>query len=124
MELGTVLMNVGTIIVLAIVAESVWETLKLLWDSPVIDETGKLNKKELTNRLGAIVIGLLVAFGANLDILALFGINVVIPYLGIVLTGILVSRGANYMHDLISKMKNSKDAHNEVVIVEVDKEDE
>lgn len=49
----------------------------------------------------ALVLGILVAVGYGLDIFALFGMVSVIPYLGTVLTGILISRGSNYVYDLI-----------------------
>jgi len=54
-------------------------------------------------------VGILIAFGAQADLLALVGIPLVIPYLGYILTGLLVSRGANFLHDIwsaISTLRN------------------
>jgi hypothetical protein len=39
-----------------------------------------------------------------MDFLAALGIPLQIPYLGMILTGILVSRGANFMHDLLGSV--------------------
>ena len=52
----------------------------------------------------AIVLGILVAVSYNLDLPAYFNLNSKIPYIGCVLTGILISRGSNYVFDIIKKL--------------------
>ena len=84
------------LVVVAIIAESVWETLKMTW------QDGKL----CIDRIGALVVSMLIVFGTRLDILALLGIETVIPFLGIILTGVLISRGSNFIHDLLVKLSN------------------
>ena len=84
------------LVVVAIIAESVWETLKMTW------QKGKL----CIDRIGALVVSMLIVFGTRLDILALLGIETVIPFLGIILTGVLISRGSNFIHDLLVKLSN------------------
>ncbi len=56
------------------------------------------------DRIGALVVALILCIGVRLDILALLGINVTIPFLGVILTGILISRGSNFIHDLLVKI--------------------
>lgn len=46
--------------------------------------------------------GLSVAYGV--DVFALAGLNTNVPVIGSILTGILISRGSNYIFDLISKL--------------------
>ena len=87
-------MDLLTLFVLAILAESVWETLKMTW------QEGKIS----IDRIGALVVALILCVGVKLDILALLGINVTIPFLGVILTGILISRGSNFIHDLLVKI--------------------
>ena len=82
------------IIILALVAESVWETLKMTW------QEGKVS----IDRIGALVVALVLSIGVRLDILSLLGINTTIPLLGVILTGILISRGSNFIHDLLVKI--------------------
>lgn len=89
-------MNILGLIILALIGEAVWETLKMTW------QNGKLN----TDRIGALVVGLLLAFGSGIDLMKAFGVPVVIPYLGIILTGLLISRGANFVHDIVSSVNN------------------
>lgn len=48
----------------------------------------------------ALLAGVLLAVGFQVDIFAeYFGLVSSVPYLGIVLTGMLLGRGANYLHD-------------------------
>ena len=90
--------NIIILVLIALVGESVWETLKMVW------QEGKIS----VDRIGALVVALLLAVGTKLDILTLLNINASIPYLGIILTGILISRGSNFIHDLLIKINNVK----------------
>lgn len=49
----------------------------------------------------SIIVGILVTAAYQVDIIALVGLQTPVPYLGSVLTGILISRGSNYIFDLI-----------------------
>ncbi len=88
-------MNLFTqIIIMAFLVEAIWETLKLLW------QEGKAN----TNSIGALVVGILIAFTLQVDIFVAIGLEPVIGTIGVVCTGILISRGGNYIHDFIDKL--------------------
>lgn len=89
-------MNILGLLVIAVLAEAVWETLKMVWDK------GKVS----IDRVGAIAIGLLIALGTGFDILKMVDVPINIPYIGMILTGILISRGANFVHDLLGKVNN------------------
>ena len=54
--------------------------------------------------LASISLGIIIAIAYNLDIPAYFNLNSQIPYLGCVLTGVLLSRGSNYAYDLLGKL--------------------
>lgn len=56
--------------------------------------------------LASIVLGILVAVAYKLDIPKYFNLTSSLPYVGNILTGILLSRGSNYMFDLIDKLAN------------------
>lgn len=86
-------MNILTqIVVMAFLVEAIWETLKMTW------QEGKLSK----DRIGALVIGLIIAFAINVDLFVAIGLEPVFNYIGVIATGILISRGGNYIHDLFS----------------------
>lgn len=92
-------MDILSLVVLALIGESIWETLKMTW------QDGKFS----IDRIGALVVGILLAFGSGLDLMELVGIPLVIPYLGMFLTGLLISRGSNFVHDLVSSVNNIKE---------------
>lgn len=87
-------MSIVTIVTVALLVEAIWETIKLVW------KDGKAN----VNTIGALVVGILTAILAKLDIFAMQGISLSIPIVSYVLTGILISRGANFIHDLFNKI--------------------
>ena len=82
------------IVAIAFLCEAVWETLKMIW------QDGKFS----VDRLGAIIISVFVALIAGLDLFVLIGIPLAIPVVGFILTGLLISRGSNFVHDLYKKL--------------------
>lgn len=52
----------------------------------------------------SLALGITVAIAYKLDLLSNFNLNSQIPYIGSILTGILLSRGSNYVFDLIGKL--------------------
>lgn len=52
----------------------------------------------------AIALGIIVAVAYNLDLPAHFNLKSQIPYIGCILTGILISRGSNFVFDIIKKL--------------------
>ena len=40
----------------------------------------------------------------NADLLAILGYPAVVPYVGAVVTGLLIGRGSNYMNDFVSRL--------------------
>jgi len=81
------------IFILALISESVWETLKMTW------QQGKVS----IDRIGALIVSLVICIDVRLDILSLLEINTTIPFLGVILTAILISKGSNFVHDLLVK---------------------
>ena len=87
--------NFLQIIVIALLAETIWENLKMVW------QEGKVN----VDRIGALVVSVLVSMATQLDIFAILNFGIAIPFIGSFLTGILISRGANVIHDLLNKIE-------------------
>lgn len=56
----------------------------------------------------AIILGVLVAIGYDVDLFALFSMTSKIPFLGQVLTGLLLARGSNYVFELLKKLQGYK----------------
>lgn len=91
-------MEAFQLIVVAILVEAIWENLKMIWDN------GKLS----IDRIGSLVFGILVCVLTSIDIFPIVNIPISIPVVGSVLTGIIVSRGANFVHDLFEKINAYK----------------
>jgi uncharacterized membrane protein AbrB (regulator of aidB expression) len=53
--------------------------------------------------LASVVLGIAVAVVYKLDLLKDFNLTTKVPYVSNILTGILISRGSNYIYDLIGK---------------------
>lgn len=56
----------------------------------------------LSLRWISAVVGIVVAFFAGLNMYAVLGITLQFPIFGIIMTGIVISRGANYVNDVIT----------------------
>lgn len=54
----------------------------------------------------SIALGILVALAYNCDLFVMFGLSASVPVVGNVLTGVVLSRGANYVSDLIKTLGN------------------
>lgn len=56
----------------------------------------------------SVLLGIFVAVAYGADLLADMGMQTNIPYVGSILTGILISRGSNYVFDLVKKLTEAK----------------
>ena len=52
----------------------------------------------------AAAIGVVLCIGFNLDLFASIGIVSAVPYLGTVVTGLIISRGSDYLHQVYGKL--------------------
>ena len=87
-------------LLLAVLVEAVWDSVKLLW------EKGRFN----TNQFGAMCIALLFSIATDTRLLEAVGITVTIPLLDGICTGLLMSRGSNFVHMLLDWVKNKTKA--------------
>ena len=84
-------------LLLAVLVEAVWESVKLLW------EKGRFNTNQLC-------IALLFSITTDARLLEAVGITVTIPLLDGICTGLLMSRGSNFVHTLLDWVKNKTKA--------------
>lgn len=63
------------------------------------------NRKNLRRHICTLLISVGLFFAAEADIFLLFGITFSRPWIGILLSGILASRGSAEMEKLFSKLK-------------------
>lgn len=91
-------MNFAQLIIIAILVEAIWENLKMIW-----------NKNKINfNMLGSLFLSVTICILAKVNIFEIVGINLSISVIGCALTGIICSRGANFVNDLFSKLNGKE----------------
>ena len=91
-------MEYTQLIIIAILVEAIWENLKMIWDG----------KKFSINKIGSLVLAIVICALTGVDIFPVIGLPITIPFVGSCLTGIVVSRGANFVNDLFTKLTEVK----------------
>ena len=88
-------MDYVQLVIVAILVEAIWTNIKMIYDK---------NKISIS-MIGSLVISILLCILTQVDIFSVIGLPLSIPIVGSILTGIVVSRGANVLNDLLSKIK-------------------
>ena len=88
-------MEYAALVIVAILVEAIWENIKMVFP----------NKKFSISMLGSLLVSILICVLTKVDIFPVVGLSISIPVIGSILTGIIVSRGANFVNDLFTKLK-------------------
>lgn len=91
--------GMALVLMLAVTVEAVLEYIKSICAA----FSGE-GAKAAVLQLAAVVIAVSLCFASSADLYAALGIRFAEPAVGVVLTGIFASRGANFVSDLIGKM--------------------
>lgn len=91
-------MNITVIIAVAILIEALIEYAKTIMK---MVESGE--KKTAITQCATVVLGILLAFAFNADLFIPIGIEVN-HVVGTIITGIIASRGSNYISDFIKRI--------------------
>ena len=89
------------ILVLAITVEAL-----IQYSKTIIEMLEKKQYKTFATQLTAILLSVFICFAAGVDLYTLVGVSFTVPWLGMLLTGIVVSRGSNYTSDFIARLQN------------------
>ena len=96
--------NITLIFALAIITEALIEYGKSIGKAFAGNDI-----KAAVTQIIAIVVSVLLCFAAGADLFKLVGITFAWSWIGTVLTGILGSRGANYLSDFITKINRKNE---------------
>lgn len=88
-------MDFAQLVIVAILVEAIWENCKMIW------QKGKFS----ISMLGSLIVSILICVLTGVDIFPIVGLSITVPFVGSVLTGIVVSRGANFVSELFAKLK-------------------
>ncbi|NLM51371.1 MAG: hypothetical protein GX197_00885 [Firmicutes bacterium] len=86
-----------TIVVLAVIVEFTTEIVKSIFPSV----------RSRYSRVIAVLLGMILCVSTKNGLMEIFGITSPLPVLDYLLTGVIISRGSNILHDLVSKLKLS-----------------
>ena len=92
-------MEYAQLVIVAILIEAIRENIKMVWQ----------NGKFSIDKIGSLVISILICILAKIDIFPIVNLSIMVPVIGSILTGIIVSRGANFVHDLFNKISGDKE---------------
>lgn len=92
-------MNITVVIAAAVLIEGLVEYGKTISDMFAGGE-----KKAGITQIVTIIVGILIAYAFNADMFVPLGFTVN-HYVGVALTGIIMSRGSNYVNDIITKIR-------------------
>lgn len=87
--------NLSGLIFLAIIVEGLITYVKEIYTD------GKIKWA----MVASIVIGMVVSVGYSIDLMSYVGLTSPIPYFGSILTGIVISRGSNYIYEVYDTIK-------------------
>ena len=87
------------ILFLAFIAEGMTE----YFARPILAALGSINSSPMWLRYVAMLVGIGLSVAYRADLLLIIGFQAIHPMVGVVLTGILIGRGSNYMHDLVDR---------------------
>lgn len=83
------------LIAIAILVEAIWENIKMIYKED----------KFSISMIGSLIVSILICILANANIFEMVGIEMSVPIICNIFTGILCSRGANLVSDIFTKIK-------------------
>ena len=108
--------DITKIIILGIIVEALIEYVKLIF----------VNHSINWKQVAALVIGIVLSCCAQIDLFAAVGLTFVTPWVGIILTGVIFSRGANYVADFVALIQGKRTSvatvNEDEIVVEEDME--
>ena len=89
------------ILALAVTVEAVVEYVK-----SIVKMFTEKDYRTAITQLSAAAIAIALCFAAGADLFAALGLHFGLWWIGVVLTGLFASRGANYVSDIIRKLQS------------------
>lgn len=93
-------MDISIILIATILVESVVNAVKPIWNK---------DKRHIeASAVASLVAGLLLAFTAQLNFPRMIDVELSPEWLAFVFTGIIISRGSNFVYDIIKRVNAHK----------------
>lgn len=88
-------MELGQMAALALLIEAMWESCKMVWQ----------NDRFSWDRAGVLLLAVALCALSGANLFDALGLGMGTHLVGCMLTGVLLSRGSNFLHDLIEKVR-------------------
>ena len=99
MELAT---KIAVLVLAAAVGEGINEFFFIPWLDLLRDEWNETVRIQIA-RIWSGLVGVAIAWELSLSIFALLGVELRHPVVSYVLTGLLIGRGSNYIHEFVNR---------------------
>lgn len=96
--------NIFNLVVIALLVEVTTQVIKEILDNFKLLDT---YKNAIVQGI-SLIIGILITYFTEISIFFVLGIQINF-YVGWIITGILVSKGSNFIFDIFKKLKNTKE---------------
>ncbi|HWQ41404.1 MAG TPA: hypothetical protein VN456_05135 [Desulfosporosinus sp.] len=97
--------GLALVFLLAVVVEKLVEIFKdIVYSIPFLPD----KFRPLTLELLSLACGLILAFQVNINAFELLDVKILNPVIGIVTTGLVIGKGANFAHDFFQSFNNVK----------------
>lgn len=94
--------TVFELIVASVLVDVTVEFIKVIFNAYF--KTKNIKYKNVILRSISICVGILLSIAYGWDFPKMWGLNSKIPYIGQFISGILISRGSNSIHDILKKI--------------------
>ena len=91
--------KLALIVMLAVTVEALVE-----YGKSIVKAFADRQAKTAVTQIMAVIVSVLLCFAAGADMYAAIGVSLAYPWIGVLLTGIFASRGANFVSDLAGKL--------------------
>ena len=91
--------KLASIVMLAVTVEALVE-----YGKSIVKAFADRQAKTAITQIMAVIVSVLLCFAAGADMYAAIGVSLAHPWIGVLLTGIFASRGANFVSDLAGKL--------------------
>ena len=105
--------GLALVFLLAVVVEKVVEVFKdIVYTIPFFPD----KFRPLTLELLSMACGLLLAFQSNINALKLMNVQISNPIIGVVITGLVIGKGANFAHDFFHAVGQEHKSQNKGLV--------
>ena len=101
--------TIAMVLIMAVIAEALVQVVKGLVPDTV-------NAPAWLWPMVGAVFGVLLCVLASVDVFPLLGFTLSVPILGRMLTGVLISRGASFVHDVWSRINDITAPHTDITL--------